>query len=86
MLGHPWSPAGSTQRAYRRADHPQRVDEHEGGLQRAFGAIHMHLDRRITRRVGRIVGVATEPHAVRRLLVALGLAAEPTPAPVLPAA
>jgi hypothetical protein len=30
--------------------------------------------------------VLTEPHAVRRLLAALGLAAEPPPAPVLPAA
>jgi hypothetical protein len=34
----------------------------------------------------RILGAVTEPHAVRRLLVALGLAAEPPPAPVLPAA
>jgi len=31
-------------------------------------------------------GILTEPHAVRRLLAALGLAAEPPPAPVLPAA
>ena len=28
----------------------------------------------------RILGAATEPHAVRRLLAALGLAAEPPPA------
>jgi integrase len=34
----------------------------------------------------RILGAVTEPHAVRRLLAALGLAAEPPPAPVLPAA
>jgi hypothetical protein len=34
----------------------------------------------------RILGAVTEPHAVRRLLAALGLAAEPPPAPVRPAA
>jgi hypothetical protein len=33
----------------------------------------------------RILGAVTKPHAVRRLLAALGLAAEPPP-PVLPAA
>jgi hypothetical protein len=37
-------------------------------------------------RFRRILGAVTEPHAVRRLLAALGLAAEPPPAPVLPAA
>jgi hypothetical protein len=30
----------------------------------------------------RILGAVTEPHAVRRLLAALGLAAEPSPGPV----
>jgi hypothetical protein len=30
----------------------------------------------------RILGAVTEPHAVRRLLAALGLAAEPPPEPV----
>ena len=34
----------------------------------------------------RILGVVTEPHAVRRLLAALGLAAEPPPGPAVPAA
>jgi hypothetical protein len=34
----------------------------------------------------RILGVVTEPHAVRRLLAALGLAAEPPPGPVVAAA
>jgi Putative transposase len=34
----------------------------------------------------RILGAVTEPHAVRRLLAALGLAAEPPPARPLPAA
>jgi hypothetical protein len=29
----------------------------------------------------RILGVVTEPHAVRRLLVALGLAPQPPPGP-----
>jgi hypothetical protein len=32
------------------------------------------------------IGILTEPHAVRRLLAALGLAAEPPPARPLPAA
>jgi hypothetical protein len=36
--------------------------------------------------VRRILGAVTEPHAVRRLLVALGLAAEPPPARPVPAA
>jgi hypothetical protein len=34
----------------------------------------------------RILGAVTEPHAVRRLLVALGLAAEPPPGRRVPAA
>ena len=34
----------------------------------------------------RILGAVTEPHAVRRLLAALGLAAEPPPGPAVPAA
>jgi hypothetical protein len=34
----------------------------------------------------RILGAVTEPHAVRRLLAALGLAAESPPRPVVPAA
>ena len=33
-----------------------------------------------------ILGAVTEPHAVRRLLAALGLAAESPPRPVVPAA
>jgi hypothetical protein len=33
-----------------------------------------------------ILGAVTEPHAVRRLLAALGLAAEPPPDPVVSAA
>src|SRR5262245_48434921 len=40
----------ATQRAYRRADHPQRVDEDERGLHRAIGATHMDFDRRVPRR------------------------------------
>ncbi|HSE94696.1 MAG TPA: hypothetical protein VLD61_02325 [Methylomirabilota bacterium] len=39
-----------------------------------------------TRRPGHRSHGVTEPHAVRRLLAALGLAAEPPPAPVFPAA
>jgi hypothetical protein len=34
----------------------------------------------------RILGAVTEPHAVRRVLVALGLAAEPPPGGAVPAA
>jgi hypothetical protein len=34
----------------------------------------------------RILGAVTEPHAVRRLLAALGLAAEPPPGPLVSAA
>jgi hypothetical protein len=34
----------------------------------------------------RILGAVTEPHAVRRLLAALGLAAEPPPGRPVPAA
>ena len=34
----------------------------------------------------RILGAVTEPHAVRRLLAALGLAAEPPPGRAIPAA
>jgi hypothetical protein len=34
----------------------------------------------------RILGVVTEPHAVRRLLAALGLAAEPPPGRRVPGA
>jgi hypothetical protein len=34
----------------------------------------------------RILGAVTEPHAVRRMLAALGLAAEPPPGPAVPAA
>jgi hypothetical protein len=37
-------------------------------------------------RTRQIVGAVTEPHAVRRLLAALGLAAEPPPARPDPAA
>jgi hypothetical protein len=33
-----------------------------------------------------ILGAVTEPHAVRRLLAALGLATESPPRPVVPAA
>jgi Putative transposase len=53
-------------------------------LQRVFGVEVLVCDRCGGRR--RILGAVTEPHAVRRLLAALGLAAEPPPAPVLPAA
>jgi hypothetical protein len=53
-------------------------------LQRVFGFEVLGCDRCGGRR--RILGAVTEPHAVRRLLAALGLAAEPPPAPVLPAA
>jgi Putative transposase len=53
-------------------------------LQRVFGFEVLVCDRCGGRR--RILGAVTEPHAVRRLLAALGLAAEPPPAPVLPAA
>ena len=34
----------------------------------------------------RILGTVTEPHAVRRVLAALGLAAEPPPGRAVPAA
>jgi hypothetical protein len=34
----------------------------------------------------RILGAVTEPDAARRVLVALGLAAEPPPGPAVPAA
>jgi hypothetical protein len=34
----------------------------------------------------RILGAVTEPHAVRRLLAALGLAAEPLPPKIAPLA
>jgi hypothetical protein len=34
----------------------------------------------------RILGAVTEPHAVRRLLAALGLTAEPPPGRAIPAA
>jgi hypothetical protein len=53
-------------------------------LQRVFGFEVLVCDRCGGRR--RILGAVTEPHAVRRLLAALGLAAEPPPAPVVPAA
>jgi hypothetical protein len=53
-------------------------------LQRVFGFEVLVCDRCGGR--WRILGAVTEPHAVRRLLAALGLAAEPPPAPVLPAA
>jgi hypothetical protein len=53
-------------------------------LQRVFGVEVLVCDRCGGPR--RILGAVTEPHAVRRLLAALGLAAEPPPAPVLPAA
>ena len=47
-------------------------------LQRVFGFEVLVCDRCGGRR--RILGAVTEPHAVRRLLAALGLAAEPPPA------
>jgi hypothetical protein len=43
-------------------------------LQRVFGFEVLVCDRC----GGRLLGAVTEPHAVRRLLAALGLAAEPT--------
>jgi hypothetical protein len=53
-------------------------------LRRVFGVDVLVCDRCGGPR--RILGVVTEPHAVRRFLAALGLAAEPPPAPVVPAA
>jgi hypothetical protein len=53
-------------------------------LQRVFGFDVLVCDRCGGPR--RILGAVTEPDAVRRVLVALGLAAEPPPAPVGPAA
>jgi Putative transposase len=53
-------------------------------LQRVFGFDVLGCDRCGGRR--RILGAVTEPHAVRRLLAALGLAAEPPPGRPAPAA
>ena len=52
-------------------------------LQRVFGFDVLVCDRCAGPR--RILGAVTEPHAVRRLLAALGLAAEPPPGPAVPA-
>jgi hypothetical protein len=49
-----------------------------------FGFDVLGCDRCGGRR--RILGAVTEPHAVRRLLAALGLAAEPPPGRPAPAA
>jgi hypothetical protein len=49
-----------------------------------FGFDVLVCDRCGSRR--RILGAVTEPHAVRRLLAALGLAAEPPPGRPVPAA
>jgi hypothetical protein len=53
-------------------------------LQRVFGFDVLVCDRCGGRR--RILGAVTEPHAVRRLLAALGLAPEPPPGRPAPAA
>ena len=53
-------------------------------LRRVFGFDVLVCDRCAGPR--RILGAVTEPHAVRRLLAALGLAAEPPPDPVVSAA
>jgi hypothetical protein len=51
---------------------------------RVFGFDVLVCDRRAGPR--RILGAVTEPHAVRRLLAALGFAAEPPPGRPVPAA
>ena len=53
-------------------------------LRRVFGVDVLVCDRCAGRR--RILGAVTEPHAVRRLLAALGFAAEPPPGRPVPAA
>jgi hypothetical protein len=53
-------------------------------LQRVFGFKVLVCDRCGGPR--RILGAVTEPAAVRRVLVALGLGAEPPPGPGAPAA
>jgi hypothetical protein len=53
-------------------------------LRRVFGVDVLVCDRCAGPR--RILGAVTEPHAVRRLLAALGLAAEPPPGRPVPAA
>jgi len=65
-------------------DHPARRWPWARLLQRVFG-----FEVLVCARCGggrRILEAVTEPPAVRRLLVALGLAAQPPPAPVIPAA
>ena len=53
-------------------------------LRRVFGVDVLVCDRCAGPR--RILGAVTEPHAVRRLLAALGFAAEPPPGRPVPAA
>jgi hypothetical protein len=58
------------------------------GERKALGPATAGGDGDGPREAGRFrrIRAVTEPHAVRRLLAVLGLAAEPPPAPVLPAA